>query len=72
MLVDIDIIMRIFYEKSTNQMSKNRGRTTTTKGAHASLVVLISFILSLLVKSFEEVIQPFGDRVDIARGYKLE
>ena len=24
--------------------------------------------LSLLVKSFEEEIEPFGDRVDIARG----
>ena len=48
-------------------------RTTTTKGAHASLVRILSFFsLSLLVKSFEEEIQPFGDRVDTARGYTLE
>ena len=26
-----------FYEKTSYQMSINRGRTTTTKGAHAAL-----------------------------------
>ena len=57
MLVDINIIMRVFSEKSTYQMSINRGRTTTIQGAHASLVKIISFLLlSLLVKSFEEEI----------------
>ena len=57
-----------FYEKTSFQMSINRGRTTTTKGAHASLVGILSSSLSLLVKSFEEEIQPTGDRVDTARG----
>ena len=41
---------------------------TTTQGAHASLVGILSFSsLSVLVKSFEEEIQPSEDRVDIAR-----
>ena len=58
-----------FYEKISFQMSINRGRTTTTEGAHASLVRILFFSsLSLLVKSFEEEIQPSGDRVDTARG----
>ena len=57
-----------FYEKTSFQMSINRGRTTTTEGAHASLVGILSFLLFLLVKSFEEEIQPSGDRVDTARG----
>ena len=54
-------------------MSINRGRTTTTQGAHASLVGILCgnslhSSLALLVKSFEEEIQPSGDRVDTARG----
>ena len=69
MLVDIDIIMRGLYQKSTYQMSINRGRMTTTQGAHASLVRILSFCLFyLLVKSFEEEIQQSKDRVDTARG----
>ena len=36
-----------FYEKTSFQMSINRGRMTTTKGAHASLVGIISFLLFL-------------------------
>ena len=36
-----------FYEKSTYQMSLNKGRTTTTKGTHTSLVGIISFLLFL-------------------------
>ena len=48
MLVDIDIIMRVFMKKPCENS-------------------LISS-LSLLVKSFEEEIQPSGDRVDTARG----
>ena len=36
-----------FYEKTSYQMSINRGRTTTTKGAHASLVGILSFLLFL-------------------------
>ena len=68
MLVDIDIIMRVFNEKTPFQMSINRGRTTTTprcpcKPCENSLISS----LSLLVKSFEEEIQPSGDRVDTAR-----
>ena len=47
MLVDIDIIMRVFYEKSTYQMSINREIMTTTQGTHASLVRILSFLLFL-------------------------
>ena len=36
-----------FYEKSTCQMFKNRDKTTTTLGAHARLVRILSFILFL-------------------------
>ena len=36
-----------FYEKTSYQMSINRGSTTTTKGAHASLVGILSFLLFL-------------------------
>ena len=55
-----------FYEKFTYQMCINKGRMITPKGAHASLVGILSFLLSLslslslLVKSFEGEIQPFG------------
>ena len=54
-----------FYEKTSYQMSINSGRMITTRGAHASLVRIISFLLFI---SFEEEIQPSEDRVDIARG----
>ena len=37
----------VFYEKTSYQMLINKGRTTTTKGAHASLVGIISFLLYL-------------------------
>ena len=59
-----------FYEKSTYQMSINRVRMITTQGAHTTIVRILSFLLSLslLVKSFEEEIQPFRDYVDNARG----
>ena len=36
-----------FYEKTSYQMSINRGRKTTTEGAHASLVRILSFLLFL-------------------------
>ena len=36
-----------FYEKSTHQLSKNRGRMTTTQGDHTSLVRILSFVLFL-------------------------
>ena len=44
MLVDIDIIMRVFMKIFTHQMSINRGITTTTKGAHARLMRILSFL----------------------------
>ena len=47
MLVDIDIIMRVFMKIISYQMSINRGRTTTTEGAHASFVRTLSFLLFL-------------------------
>ena len=69
MLADIDIILKGFYKKSTYQMSINRGRTIINsrfpckpyKNSHISY-------LYLLVKSFEEEIQPSKDCVDITRG----
>ena len=36
-----------FYEKTSDQMSINRGRTTTTKCAHESLVGILSILLFL-------------------------
>ena len=58
-----------FYEKNSYQMSINRGRTTTIEGdpckpCENSLL----YSHSLLVKRFEEEIQPSGDRVDTTRG----
>ena len=61
MWVDIDIIMRVFMGKS-HQMSINRHSKCPCKPCVNSL---LSY-LSLLVKSFEEEIQPSGDRVDTA------
>ena len=52
-----------FYEKSIYQMSINKGRTTTREGGNYLLSSL-----SILVKSFEEEIQPYRDRVDTVRG----
>ena len=37
-----------FYKKFIYQMSINRRRTTTTKGAHANVVRILSFILKSL------------------------
>ena len=36
-----------FYEKSSYQMPINRERTTTTEGAHASLMGILYFLLFL-------------------------
>ena len=36
-----------FYEKNSYQMSINRERTTTTQGAHAGLMEILSFLLFL-------------------------
>ena len=36
-----------FYEKTSYQMSINRGRMTTTEGAHASLVGILSILFFL-------------------------
>ena len=36
-----------FYEKTSYQMSINRGRTTTIEGSHAILVGILSFLLFL-------------------------
>ena len=69
MLVDIDIIMRVFMKKPYYQMSINRGRTTTTQGARARFCGnSLLYSLSLLVKSFEEKIQPSRDGVYTSRG----
>ena len=58
-----------FYEKTSFQMSISRERTTTTEGAQCKPCrnsLLSSF--SLLVKRFEEEVQPSGDCVYTARG----
>ena len=36
-----------FYKKSTYQMSIYRGRMTTNKGSHASLMEILSFLFFL-------------------------
>ena len=36
-----------FYEKTSYQMSINRGRMTTTEGAHTSLVGILTILLFL-------------------------
>ena len=47
-MVDINIIMRVFFiKKMSYQMSINRGRTITTQGAHASLLGILLFLLFL-------------------------
>ena len=62
-------VSRYKHKKSIYEMSINRGRMSTTQGAHESLVRIISFLfLSLLVKSFEEEIQASRDCVDTTRG----
>ena len=40
--MDKDIIKRIFM-KNLHKKFINRGRMTTTQGAHASLVIILSF-----------------------------
>ena len=57
-----------FYKKFIYQMSINRGRTASTYSVHASLVGILSFLLFLLVKSFEEEIQQSRDRADTVTG----
>ena len=47
MLIDIDIIMRVFYEKYIYQMSINRRRMIRPQGADVSLVGILSFFLFL-------------------------
>ena len=55
--------------KNPHQMSINRWRTTTIEGAHASVVGILSFFsLSLLVKNFEEEIEPSKVHVDTTIG----
>ena len=57
-----------FNKKLTYQIFINKGRMTITQDAHASFVLLSFFFFLLLVKSFEEEIQPSRDRVHTARG----
>ena len=58
-----------FYEKTSYQMSINRGEDDhNLRGPCKPCGNSLHSSLSLLVKSFEEEIQPSGDRVDTARG----
>ena len=43
----LDIIMRVFMKKTSYQMSINRGRMTTSEGAHARLVGILLFLIFL-------------------------
>ena len=47
MLVDIDIITRVFMKKFMYQISVNRERMTTTQGAQTSLEGILSILLFL-------------------------
>ena len=47
MLVDIDIIINNFNEKSTYKIEINKERLITTKGVYASLVGILFFLLFL-------------------------
>ena len=51
-----------FYEKSTYQISINRGRTTTTQGAHESLVRILSFLLFF---SWERALKKISKNLEI-------
>ena len=69
MLVDTNIIMRVFMKKTSYQMSIKKGENDHNsrcpcKPCDNSLLSS----LSLSVKSLEEEIQPSGDRVDTSRG----
>ena len=67
MLVDIDIIMRVFMKKTSYQMSINRGERPQLKVPCKPCENSLLTYLSLLVKSFEEEIKSSRDRIDIAR-----
>ena len=69
MLVDIDIIMRVFIKKNLipNICKYGENDHNSRFPCKPCEISLISS-LSLLVKSFEDEIQPFGDSVDTARG----
>ena len=69
MLVDINIVLKIFMKILIYPMSINIGRMTTPQGTHASLVKNSPFSsLSLLMMSFEEEIQSSNNHVGITRG----
>ena len=55
MLVDIDIIMRVFNEKTSYQMSINRGRTTTIKGIDGYYVAYKPITLPCILFMFIEM-----------------
>ena len=57
-----------FCEMFTCPMSINKGRTTTTQGLFKAYGNYLLYFLSLLLKIINEEIQPFEDRVDIAKG----
>ena len=58
-----------FYEKSTYQMFINRGENDDNARCPSKpLGNSLFYYLSLLVKSFEEEIQPSRDCVDTSRG----
>ena len=52
-----------FNENFIYPMCINKWRMITTQGAHASLVKILTFLLSPLVKSIEEEIQSSNDCV---------
>ena len=68
MLVDIDIIMRVFIKKYTYQMSINRESDHNSKCSCKPCENSLFLSLSLSMKRFEQEIQKSGDCVDTARG----
>ena len=69
MLVDIDIIMRVLMKKnSIPNVYKYRENDHNSRCPYKPCGNSLLSSLSLLVKSFEEEIQPSRDCVDTARG----
>ena len=67
MLVDIDIIMRVFMKNVIPNVNKNGENDYNSRCPCKPCEDSLLSSLSLLVKSFEEEIQPSGDCMDTAR-----
>ena len=68
MLVDIDIIMKVLMKKIIPNVYKSGENDHNSRYPCKPCRNSLHSSLSLLVKSFEEEIQPSEDCVDTARG----